>query len=328
MKTQGKQQGLSQKLYLQLDENEVLEDRSSTGRKRPWREKKMANEYLAQVYEQINPSKSKRLRECGDYLVFGKKSDGSMKLVCANSCRVRLCPVCNWRRSLKIFSHMTAIMEAAKSYKYRYIFLTLTVENCVGEDLSDRITAMMQGFDRFQRRKAVKQVAKGWYRALEITYNKDRGDYHPHFHVILAVNRSYFTNTRYYLKQSEWTQLWRESMRLDYNPVCDVRKIKGDTTKAVAETAKYAVKESDYLLQDEDLSREIVEVLDKALDKRRLIAYGGIFKELHKKLNLDDEVDGDLINTDVKEKDLSDDEKNEIAFVWASGLKNYYKINR
>lgn len=328
MKKQGNQPQLSQKLYLPFDENEILDDRSSTGRKRPWQEKKLANEYLATLYMTINPAKAKRLRVCGEYLYFDRQQNGSMKLTNANLCRVRLCPVCNWRRSLKIFSHMTAIMEAAKPCKYRYIFLTLTIENCVSEDLSDQITAMMQAFQRFTQRKIVKQVAKGWYRALEITYNKDRGDYHPHFHVILAVSPGYFTNKNCYLKQAEWVQLWKESMRLNYNPVCDVRKINGDTTKAVAETAKYAVKESDYLLQDEDLSREIVEVLDKALDKRRLIAYGGIFKELHKKLNLDDEVDGDLIHTDVKEKELSDDEKNEIAFVWASGLKNYYKIDR
>ena len=65
---------------------------------------------------------------------------------------------------------------------------------------------------------------------------------------------------------------------------------------AVCEVAKYTVKSGDYVLPwDWDMSCKSVEVLDKALANRRLVAYGGIMKDWHKKLNLDDEIDGNLI---------------------------------
>ena len=38
-------------------------------------------------------------------------------------------------------------------------------------------------------------------RKLEITYNKERDDYHPHFHVLITVNKSYFTDKDYYISR-------------------------------------------------------------------------------------------------------------------------------
>ena len=38
------------------------------------------------------------------------------------------------------------------------------------------------------------------------------------------------------------------------------------------------------------------------LQNRHLVAFGGKFKEIHKKLNLDDSIDGDLIHTDNENK--------------------------
>ena len=41
------------------------------------------------------------------------------------------------------------------------------------------------------------------------------------------------------------------------------------------------------------------ELLDAALENRRLIGYSGIFKKKHKELNLDEDVDTDLVHTEV-----------------------------
>jgi hypothetical protein len=40
----------------------------------------------------------------------------------------------------------------------------------------------------------------------------------------------------------------------------------------------------------------------EGLYRKRLISYGGLLKEIHKELNLDDAEDGDLIHTDDEEK--------------------------
>ena len=63
-----------------------------------------------------------------------------------------------------------------------------------------------------------------------------------------------------------------------------MRRVKNATYKAVAEVAKYSVKATDYI-KDE----EIVKTLDKVLFKRRLLAYGGIFQTVRKRLKLEEE---------------------------------------
>ena len=114
-------------------------------------------------------------------------------------------------------------------------------------------------------------------------------------------------------------------MGLDYDPIVDVRKIYGNTVKAVSEVAKYSVKDTDYLDGcDLDMSRETIRILDKALEKKRLVAYGGILKEMHRRLNLGDEVDGDLTHID-EDKIREGTEVLEETYIWNTGYGNYLR---
>lgn len=308
-----------------------LTDKSKLGREREWKEKKMKSEILSIIYDNLGKvygeyytSKAIRLEKCSNFLEFQFMNDGSKKLINGNFCRVRLCPMCGWRRSLKIYANMTKIMEYMK--EYQFIFLTLTVKNCKPEKLNQMITDMMKAWRLFVKCKNIKIINKGWYRGLEITHNTKKDIYHPHFHVVIAVNKSYFTG-RDYIKQHQWCELWKKSMRLDYDPIVDVRKVKGNTTKAISEIAKYTVKDKDYIdPEDLQMSEQAVKILDETLHKRRLVAFGGIMKELHKKLNLDDEVEGSLENID---KENEDDSKAiiKLTYAWNVGYRNYIKID-
>ena len=63
-----------------------------------------------------------------------------------------------------------------------------------------------------------------------------------------------------------------------------------------------------------------VEVLDKVLTNRRLVAFGGVMKEWHKKLNLDDEIDGNLI----EDGETSNGEIiGEVCAFWNVGYQQY-----
>lgn len=312
--------------------DEILCDSSSTGRKLPWKEHKMANQLLASAYDEINISKALRLRECSSWLEFSVGSDGKKKLTDANFCRVRLCPICSWRRGLKIFAHTTAILNAISGQNnYSYIFVTLTIRNCVVGELNSLVDDMMTAWNRFAGYKAFKQAVKGWYRGLEITHNvdfasKDFNTFHPHFHCLMAVNKSYFTSSKY-LSQENWTTLWSKAMRLDYIPVVDVRRVKGKTAAAVSEVAKYAVKTQDYIIPDDwDLTVDTVRILDEVLSNRRLVAYGGILKEWHKKLNLDDELNGDLVNLSSQDESI-DEPVQKVYYSWNVGYNQYIKTD-
>jgi plasmid rolling circle replication initiator protein Rep len=324
--------------------DKILKDVNKNSKDNNWKERKKSTLDLADSYKRIGSNKYYRVLDCSTFLEFRLAVDNSLKLSNANFCKVRLCPMCSWRRSLKIFGQVSRVMDyVEENYNYKYIFLTLTVKNCYGEDLRDTLDLMTKAFNIMTRRKAFKQAVKGYFRSLEVTYDKDEfitdemylkkrdyyskiglkvGDknpnfdkYHPHFHMILAVNDSYFTDTRYYLSQNNWTELWKSCLKVDYTPVVDIRRIKEnkekDFGKVVAETAKYTVKPEDFLIRDEEgnikenLTDEVVRTLDRALHRKRLTAFGFIFKEVHKELNLDDTEEGDLINTD--NEDLRED---------------------
>ncbi|MCH4435216.1 protein rep, partial [Staphylococcus haemolyticus] len=60
----------------------------------------------------------------------------------------------------------------------------------------------------------------------------------------------------------------------------------------------------------------------EGLYRKRLISYGGLLKEIHKELNLDDAEDGDLIHTDDEEK--ADEDGFSIIAMWNWERKNYF----
>lgn len=309
-----------------VEAEEILIDKSATGRERPWREKRIKVETLAPIYDEVNEKKAARLCKCATYLEFAQ-TDAGRKLIRMESCRVRLCPMCGWRRALKIYSHTMQIVEQMGGC--RFLLLTLTVRNVYCYQLADQLTAMMQGWQRLTQRKRFRDSVIGWYRGLEITHNtsqksKSFDTYHPHFHVLIAVSPQYFKGDGY-IKQEEWRAMWRSCMRLDYDPQVDVRTVKGSTPKAVAEVAKYTCKDDDYIIPDKlELSVSAVETLDKALDGRRLVAYGGKMKEIHNALHLDDEIDGDLTNAEGEAGDVDEDTPRECYF-WHAGYRQYIR---
>lgn len=272
---------------------EILQD-TKNGKDNNWKERKESTLDLAASYKRIGSNKYYRVLDCSTFLEFRLTTVNDLKLTNANFCKVRLCPMCSWRRSLKIFGQVSKVMDyVEENYNYRYIFLTLTVKNCYGEDLRDTLDLMTKAFNGMTRRKAFKQAIKGYFRSLEITYNNKENTYHPHFHMILAVDNSYFTQSRIYLSQENWTSLWQSCLKVDYTPIVDVRRIKADDNqgfgKAVAETAKYTVKADDFLIRDEkgniqeNLTDEVVETLDYALHRKRLTSFGFIFNLTRKK---------------------------------------------
>ncbi|MCE4941492.1 protein rep [Bacillus velezensis] len=327
----------------------ILEDKTATGKKRDWKGKKRRANLMAEHYEALQTKigapyygkKAEKLSGCAECLSFKRDPEtDKLKLYQAHFCKVRLCPMCAWRRSLKIAYHNKLIVEEAnRQYGCRWIFLTLTVRNVKGERLKPQISEMMEGFRKLFQYKKVKSSVLGFFRALEITKNHEEDTYHPHFHVLLPVKRSYFGKS--YIKQAEWTSFWKRAMKLDYTPIVDIRRVKGKANidaeliesdvreammehKAVLEISKYPVKDTDVVrgskVTDDNLNT--VFYLDDALSARRLIGYGGILKEIHKELNLGDAEDGDLVKIEEEDDEVAN-EAFEVMAYWHPGIKNY-----
>src|SRR5882724_11685964 len=172
----------------------------------------------------------------------------TLKLREAQFCRVRHCPICQWRRPLMWLARFqTALPHVLVQYPTaRFVFLTLTQKNVSIDGLRSTLRDMSKAWERLSQRKIFK-VVLGWIRTTEVTRSRD-GTAHPHFHVILMVSSNYFTKN--YLAQPQWVEVWRVALRVDYNPVVDVRVVRSAALRkdgiipAVRETLKYSVKPS------------------------------------------------------------------------------------
>src|SRR5699024_6523463 len=167
-------------------------------------------------------------------------------------------------------------------------------------------------------------------RATEVTVNNIDNSYNQHMHVLVCVESTYFYNTENYVNQKQWIQFWKRAMKLDYDPNVKVQMIrpknkhKSDIKSAIDETAKYTVKDTDFMTDDEERNLQRLADLEEGLYRKRLISYGGLLKEIHKELNLDDAEDGDLIHTDDEEK--ADEDGLSIIAMWNWERKKYLMI--
>src|SRR5699024_6810302 len=116
-----------------------------------------------------------------------------------NTCKYRFCTICAWKKSLKDALALSIMMSyLMQDEKKEFIILTLIAPNVLADELNDEIKHYNQSFKSLMQRKEVKQIVKGYARKLEITYNEERDDYHPHFHMLIAVNKSYFNQATQY----------------------------------------------------------------------------------------------------------------------------------
>lgn len=121
-----------------------------------------------------------RMADCSTFLAYGFNDDG-LRLKHANFCRVRHCPVCQWRRSMLWKSNMYVAYEEIKEQypKGRWLFLTLTIKNPPIGDLRETLKHMNKAWDRLVKRKAFYSVVDGWIRTTEVTRPKQKKRKNP-----------------------------------------------------------------------------------------------------------------------------------------------------
>ena len=324
----------------------ILEDKSSTGKTRKWSTYKKQSLAVSDAYRKFEGDStfSKRMDECGGWLRFLACAKGhGLLLIAAIFCQCRLCPLCQWRRSLIIFHQVKQLAcEHIKHYKSDVmLLLTLTVPNVKADELSKRITLMQDAWHKLMKRRPVRRICRSWFRSLEITYNESRDDYHPHFHVLLMVPMNYFAKQYdLYIDRDEWLQMWQVVTGIPEITQVDIRKVKklkkGDAiTTVAAEIAKYATKPSDYVKERKDglceAKVEVIEALHVAIRRRRLVAFGGEFKRYKQALKLAEVEEADMVKIDEKDQTchcrVCESELLPQMYRWQIGLRQYVKTD-
>lgn len=246
-----------------------------------WDERKASADKVSELYKLAGFGKlADKIRFCADYLAFQLTVEGNLKLKTCRFCRVRYCPVCQWRRCLmwkaRVHQGLPYILELYP--KNPWLFLTLTVRNCPLNELRATVTHLNKSFQRLSQRKSFPAI--GWIKTLEIT-RSSQAEAHPHFHCLLLVKPSYFKTG--YLSHATWVNLWRESLRVDYDPSVHVARVKGATPAVIIpEVVKYQTKVSD-LTSDPDW----LAGLSTQMHKLRSISTGGVLTDLLNELEDD-----------------------------------------
>lgn len=286
---------------------------------KPTEKKKLIPRFGEMIFSKVSESMRTRIEECANFIAFLKGDEEAIRLHGGNFCNNRFCPFCSWRKAKKdgyiILFLLNYIREMEKK---EFIFLTLTAPNVVKEQLNDEILDFNKSFERMIKTKKFKAMSHGYIRKLEVTYqgdefvnefnknkypNKKIGDrlesfdtYHPHFHIVIAVNKSYF-KSRDYIKRAEWLEMWREAKRDNSITQVDIRKAEMSDMKGVYELATYSAKASDYLH-----SQEIFDTFHSALKGKQLITFNGIFKDTLKKYKAGELEDYEVLDTTIYRK--------------------------
>lgn len=222
-----------------------------------------------------------RLKECGNFIKF-QSSEDKTKFILAggNFCNNRFCPFCSWLKAKRTAFELLELIKVVEyKEKFAFLFITLTVPNVPKESLRKEIEDFNKSFKRLFQSQEFKAFNKGFIRKLEITYNEERNDYHPHFHLVVAVNKSYFTS-RDYMSKRRLLELWQRATR---NPVItqvDIKPCRMNTVKQVMELATYSAKQGDLYS-----SKEVFDGFYEGLFRKKLLVYNGIFKEYKKKID-------------------------------------------
>lgn len=306
----------------------ILQDKKN-GKSQPWLPKKIRSLRVADSFQRLGyDKKAMRVRFCGSALAFIKNLEtGERKLQNADFCKERLCPMCQWRKSLKVFHQVSKVMDRAEKENKNLVplFLTLTLRNCSAVELSGTLDNIFKAWKNIVDHRKIRKIIVGWFRALEITYNRETDSFHPHIHAIILVEKEYFKG-KDYMETIDWVQMWRTALKLDYDPICDIRKVKNGKGKhkAVAEVAKYTLKDIEFVTDDKELTDKLVQILSTSLHGRRLFAFGGLLKKIAKEIGIEEIAAGDLVHVD------GETIREDIATVlevyrWNFGLANYIK---
>jgi plasmid rolling circle replication initiator protein Rep len=262
-----------------------------------YREKKILSDAIARKYESVNPIKAQRMRECARILKIGtNKMTGKKTVLEANYCKLRLCPVCCYRKSrIEGFRATKTIKKIITGHEEEYstLVLGLTTRNCSAENLKETIKMQQKGFKSLIHKSGqgrggpLSDILLGYVRSSEVTaalHLMEQGmGYHPHIHALVIVPRWYknkICENEETLKAEikHLAELYQHACKLDYTPEVDIRETYGSIEHAAKEVIKYALKPVD--IQSVDILR----TYDQELANLRMIEYGGLMRDAYKNI--------------------------------------------
>jgi hypothetical protein len=171
-----------------------------------------------------------------------------------NSCSVRVCPHCAYRRSEILAGRIQEFLVGREGLRYVVLSERSTADFKQGK------AELWKSWERLRRSVAWKRKVRGAVVAFEVTRNREDGTWHPHLNVLLEGE---------YFPQEELKQLWVKATE-GRGQIVWIEKADAGTAH---ELIKYVTKVAD-LLDDPELLDEFL----AGIERCRLIRTYGTFR--------------------------------------------------
>lgn len=148
---------------------------------------------LSKVRNSPLNSSYRRSYTCGDTVIVenGKAT--------SKYCKNRWCLVCNRIRTAQLMNDYLHIVDNWSTDAY---FVTVTIPNVTKSQLTIGLEKMQSAFTKIKRRmKRSYNLEFMAMRKIECTYNRQRNDYHPHYHIVFNGEESGNTFITEWLKE-------------------------------------------------------------------------------------------------------------------------------
>lgn len=179
--------------------------------------------------ESVNTSRCsmERFDECGGECTVEYCKESQKYRLRANYCKNRHCEPCNRAKANLLAANLRSRLEKEPNGRYRFVTLTLKHTDT---PLADQIQRLYTSFRTLRTKRPWKESQSGGAAVLEVKWDPDTGEWHPHLHIISEGD---------FLLQSQLAELWHAITGDSW--IVDIRPLK--TGKDAAHyVAKYVSK--------------------------------------------------------------------------------------
>ena len=206
-----------------------------------------------------------RRMSCGRWAKMAHNVERSRaEIIDTRLCGLRTCPICAKITANRNERRITSTLEEAQKAKmsrdhaqYKLLGVTYTVPNCTGEELRAELQNIGRAVKSIlahkgdKNRNRITAIAKGYVYSLEVTRNNKTGLYHPHVHIVLAVNASYGKG-KDYISKAEWAEIWAKYSHRETTAAAQYVRV----VKNIHQAVKYVTKMTHDNLSEEDREQE------------------------------------------------------------------------
>lgn len=182
---------------------------------------------------------ARKIRSCCRHPVIITVDDGLHYYLAEQRCKSRVCPRCSRIRARQLAVKIAAIVRRMDAPR----FLTLTMRS-TDRPLRDQITHLRRRFAAMRRTESWKRHVGGGVYTIEITFNAETSQWHPHLHAI--IDGSFYPHR---VILADWETAVGDHAGVDIRAVHGIRKLANYLAAYVAKSCDLTKLDPDRLAE-------------------------------------------------------------------------------